>query len=388
MRKWHLRFGGALVVALACQVYGQAASTKLALGLRVGAARFDADAKKPNFVPMYSGVLSYSLNPHFLIAGEAGYAELKTQEKASFASRIIPVEAELVFRLLPFRKVTPFATLGAGGVWWRATQNGQVIGPPATATKQDRLDSFLKSSGGLTFTLSRQVSLNVGATFRYSLTDALDQIFSGDEKDAVISMFGEVSIKLFSRRGERDDDRDGVLDVLDLDPRTPEDGDGYLDHDGLPENDAAKPMADLSALTPDPKAERAPPIVIHEPVRWAEAGQPLRLHAEIFSRGAMEKIAVLHRERGTTNRMIDSMEKSLANSYSMVLPGQAVHKQGMEYCIVAVDQKKKGLGYSGLPNRPNIIQVLSNPSRWRAATSFVAIIGWGSAAYLAFRRQQ
>jgi len=388
MRKWHLRLASACIFAIACQAFGQGANTKVALGLRVGAARFDADAKKPDFVPMYSGVLSYSLNPHFLIAAEAGYAELKTQEKAGFASRIIPVEAELVFRLLPFRKVTPVATLGGGGVWWRAMQNGQAIGPPAAPTKQDGLDLFLKSSGGLTITLSRQVSLNVGATFRYSLTDALDQIFSGDEKDAVISMFGEVNIKLFSRRGERDDDRDGVLDVLDLDPRTPEDDNGYLDHDGLPENDAAKSMADLSALTPGPKAESAPPIVIHEPVRWAEAGQPLRLQAEIFARGAMGKIAVLHRERGTTNWMIDSMEKSVANSYSTVLPAQAVHKQGMEYCIVAVDQKKKGLGYSGLPNRPNIIQVLSNPSRWRAATSFVAIAGWGSAAYLAFRRQE
>ena len=388
MTEWNRYFSCALLLALAGQAWGQMSTPKLTLGVRAGAARFDADAVKPQFSPMGSGILSYAVNPNLSFAGELGYAELKVDDTSGLTTRIIPLEVEAVFRLLPYRKITPFASIGGGGVWWRATRNGQVIGPPAAPKKQEGLDSFLKSSGGLQISLSKRLSFNVGATFRYSLTDALDQKFSGDENDAVVSLFSGLTLNLATRGGERDGDRDGVVDALDLAPQEPEDSDGYLDHDGMPEEPFNKSTAKWVDYTPEEKSEGAAPIVIHEPVRWTEAGKPLRLQAEILAPGALEKIAVLYRERGTTSWQLNSMEKLLENSYVSVLPPEALRRQGMEYCIVAVEQQKKGLGYSGLPTRPNLVQVLPDQRRWRAIASFAAIVGWGASAYLAFRSQK
>lgn len=376
-----------LLVVLVCQLFGQASNEKLSLGLRFGAARFDADARTPKLNPLASGILSFAVNPHLSFAGELGYAKLKVKDAPGFACRIIPAEAEAVFRLLPYKKITPFASLGAGGVWWRATLNDQIIVLPPEQKKQEGLDTFLKSSGGLQISLSPTVNLAIGAIFRYSLTDALDQIFTGDENDAVISLFSGVSFNLASRRGG-DSDRDGVLDDFDLSPQSAEDGDGYLDHDGVPEKNAQPSTAGFVALKSGEGVNDVAPIVIHKPVHLAEAGKPLSLRAEIFTHTPLEKASVLYRPRGAASWQANPLEKSIENYYLAVIPPEAVQQQGMEYCLVAVDQNKKGIGYSGLPGRPNIVNIIPNQRGWRATTSIAAILGWGASAYVAFRTQK
>jgi hypothetical protein len=385
--KWIAKCAWLLSLALAGQVLAQVSNEKLTLGLRFGAGRFDADAKKPQFNALVSGTLSFAVNPHLSFSGELGYAKLKVKDSPDFACRIIPVEGEAIFRLLPYRKVTPFASLGGGGVWWRATLKGQTISLPPNRKKQEGLDSFLKSSGGLSISISNRINLTLGATFRYSLTDALDQVFSGDENDSVISLFSGVTFNLASRGG--DGDRDGVLDAFDLAPRTAEDNDGYFDHDGAPESDVKKSSVTFAASRPEQRLEQAAPVVIHRPVRWAEKDKPLVLRAEIFSRDPLEKTAVLFRERGAKKWQVNPLERSYDERFYMtVLLPEILRKPGIEYCIVAVDQKKKGLGFSGLPTRPNVVQILSNPRGWRAATTFAAILGWSASAYVAFRSQQ
>jgi len=374
------------VVVLVCQVFGQASNEKFGIGVRFGAARFDADARTPKFNPLASGILSFTVNPHLSFAGELSYAKLKVKNAAGFACRIIPAEAEAVFRLLPYKKVTPFASLGAGGVWWRATLNDQTIVLPPGQKKQEGVDTFLKSSGGLQISLSPSINLAIGATFRYSLSDALDQIFTGDENDAVVSLFSGLSFNLTSRGGDRD--RDGVLDAFDLAPQSAEDDDGYLDHDGVPEKNTQPSMAGFVALKSSEAVNDVAPMVIHKPVHLAEEGKPLSLRAEIFTRAPLEKASVLFRPRGAASWQVNVLEKSIENYYLAVLPPEAMQQQGMEYCLVAVDQNKKGMGYSGLPGRPNIVNIIPNKRGWRAATSFAAILGWGASAYVAFRSQK
>jgi hypothetical protein len=372
-------------LALGGTVLGQLSDEKLSIGLRVGAARFDGDARIPTFRPLASGVLSFALNPHLSISGELGYAKLAVKNAPGFACRLIPAEAEAVFRLLPYGKVTPFATLGAGGVWWRATQNGQTIVLPPGQKKQEGFDTFFKSSGGLQISLTPSISLSAGATFRYSLTDALDQIFSGDENDAVVSLFSGVSFNLTSRGGDRD--HDGVLDEYDLAPRTAEDHDGYLDHDGKPEKNVPPSAAGLVALKSGEAVNDAPPVVIHKPVRTVEEGKPLPLRAEIFTRSALEKTVVLYRKRGASWQL-SNLEKSIGDTYIAVLPPEVLQEQGLEYCLIVVDKPKRAIGYSGLPTRPHVVSVLPDQRGWRAITSVAAVLGWGASAYTAFREQK
>ena len=386
MAKWIAESVWVLCLALAGQVFSQVSHEKLTLGLRFGAGRFNGDAKKPQLNPFVSGTLAFAVNPHLSFSGELGYAKLKDKDTPGFACRIIPLEAEAIFRLLPYRKVTPFASLGAGGVWWRATLNDQTIVLPPGQKKQEGLDTFLKSSGGLQISLSPSINVAIGATFRYSLSDALDQIFTGDENDAVVSLFSGVSFNLTSRGGDRD--CDGILDAFDLAPQSPEDDDGYFDHDGVPEKNTQPSTAGFVALKSSEAVNDVAPVVIHKPVRRSEEGKPLSLRAEIFTRAPLEKASVLFRPRGAATWQVNLLEKSIENYYLAVLPPEALQKQGMEYCLVVVDQNKKGLGYSGLPGRPNIVSVIPDKRGWRVATSVAAILGWGASAYVAFRSQK
>jgi hypothetical protein len=54
---------------------------------------------------------------------------------------------------------------------------------------------------------------------------------------------------------------------------------------------------------------------------------------------------------------------------------------------VAVDTDKKGIGYSGLPNRPIQIKVESSGQNWRIVSGIVAFFGWGAATYIVMRKQ-
>jgi hypothetical protein len=74
--------------------------------------------------------------------------------------------------------------------------------------------------------------------------------------------------------------------------------------------------------------------------------------------------------------------------YQGSIPGSYVRSPGVEYCVVAVDEAVSGVGYSGLPKRPNVIKVIAKPKQWRILAATTAILGWGSAGYLISRKQK
>ena len=84
------------------------------------------------------------------------------------------------------------------------------------------------------YTFENNIGLLLGADIRYSLTDRLDQIKSGDENDGMISIW--TGVNYYIRNADKTDlDYDFIPVDLDLDPVTAEDRNGYLDHDGKPE---------------------------------------------------------------------------------------------------------------------------------------------------------
>lgn len=352
-------------------------------GLQAGLARLESDIQRPELSPFVSGGFRVIPTPFFSLGMEVGFSELKDRDRSNFKSTIIPFELDGRVSFLPFSSVTPFAFVGGGGVYWSASQNGQVI--VINGSKQQGIDSFLKTGGGLDFALNNRVSLQVGAAFRYSLTDALDQRFSGDEKDQVLSTF--VGLSYHFRSSRYDHDRDGVPDDLDLAVDVPEDPDGFLDHDGVPEEG---PGAQLALIQSDQGAGRdeLAPVVIHHPKHEAEAGHSLKLKVEIFPPEPLSKASVVYRSSGDSTWSVSELRSEGGRRFLGVVPASDVTTPSLEYAIVALGKDVQLVGFSGLPKRPNRVRVFGNGRLWRYIGGVIGTLGWGSASYLVLRNQQ
>ncbi|MDZ7303566.1 MAG: hypothetical protein ONB44_15650 [candidate division KSB1 bacterium] len=360
---------------------------QLGLGFRGGIARLDGDIGEPKLSPEVSGVFSFALWPHLSLGTEVGFADLQLGARADTAVlRMVPVALDLTLRFAPYGKVSPFVTLGGGGVLWQPfdKRTNQVI--PLEAQTKKNFDYFLKTAGGLDIFLSTRITWTTGVTYRYAFTDKLDLTPIGDQKDAVIAAFTGFTVNFGKVDG--DADHDGVIDRYDLDPHSPEDRDGYLDHDGVPDSQIG---SNIAAFVSSPNTEgkdKVPPIVIHSPVLRATAGHDVHVRAEIFENQRLRKGAILYRPANVRGWLVEPLTSADGNLYVGTIPAMAVQKAGLEYCIVAVDEAVSGIGYSGLPNRPNFVRVHGSEIGWRIVTGLAAAAGWGTASYLVFREQQ
>jgi len=286
--------GWCIVIGLAASSVLQAQESRFGLGFRAGVGRIDGDVKEEVLTPFVSGILFYSPDPHLSLGLEAGAGDYWSDDDAQRDSvaRAGHLEFDLTFRFSPYRRISPFATLGAGGFFWYnfLDATGETIHP---GMNRDDVTYVVKTAGGLEISLSRRVSWSLGAAFRYSFTDLLDLDPSGDENDALVTVFSGLTLKLGS--GPPDRDHDGVLDRYDLDSRVKEDRDGYMDHDGVPDTQISSNLLAFTGTPESSATDDIPPIVIHEPVLRASAGSDLRLRAEIFENRSLLRAAVLYR---------------------------------------------------------------------------------------------
>ncbi len=347
------------------------------LGFQTGVSRIEADIDG-KLSPIVSGHLRILPIPYFAINGELGYSRLGYANLAGNPrTEIIPFELSGIVNFLPFRKVNPYVFIGGGGVWWAAKSNA--------GTAQDGLDSFLKTGGGLEFRVTPSVALNLGASFRYSLTEAFDQTFSGDEKDQVLDVHAGFTY-YFAKTGD-DRDRDAIPDEYDLMPEISEDRDGYMDHDGIPEKNAS-PLAMSTLDSPlENNADGASPIVMHHLVTKAELGSDIPIKAQVYSNVSLRVVAALYRPIGTPNWNVVRLDDQGANQYQGDIPGYAVTSSGLEYCVVAVDETLSGVGYSGLPSKPVTVKVLPSGKLWRIAGGVAGATAIGIASYIVIRKQ-
>jgi len=374
----------ALLLTLSTSAQSQ---TEFSTGLQVGFARLESDIRSPKLSPYLSGTLRVSPTPFFSVGGLLGFSPLKQSDRPNLKSTIVPFEIDGRVEFLPFATVSPFGFVGAGGVYWRATEGGKVV--VLNGSKQRGLDSFLKTGGGLRFRLNETLGLEVGGVFRYSLTDALDQRFSGDEKDQVFAGFIGLSYRFRSSRNDRD--RDGVPDDLDLAVEVPEDADGYLDHDGVPEEGPALQPALLPLLPRNGESnndEQVPPVVIHHPRHRAEAGRALKLSAAIYSSVPLRKASLVYRRFGEKKWSVVELKRLAGDRYQGVVPSSAVTLPALEYAIIALGQDLNSVGYAGLPRRPNRVKVFPGGRMWRYIGGALSALGWGTATYIVLRKQQ
>jgi hypothetical protein len=363
----------------------------LGFGLRLGLNRLEGDIRKPALRPLVYGNLTYNANYFIGVGIESGFSTIADYDRKDFQTLLIPFELHATLNFFPLSRINPYALLGGGGVYWNATTNNKTVRYPSdTGVLQKGIDSFIKVGGGLEFALnqSRKLYLNVGATYRYSFTDMFDVFPIGDENDGVVDV--HVGLNYFFKtaaKGDKDDD--GIPDNLDLDNTQKEDNDGYMDHDGKP--DGIPPLGGVwNKMTEiDTSEDVNPPVVIHLPIRRAEQGHDIKIKAEIFENKKLKVASVIYRPVGIDNWKALKL-KNLAPgiSYEGIIPGEFVKKQGLEYCVLAVDEAVSGIGYSGLPKRPIRVKVIGHPTGWRLINSTMAVIGWGTAGYIIYRKQK
>jgi hypothetical protein len=377
----------AVLFFVAPTAFVAAQAPKLGVEFRAGISRLDGDVNIKPLRPEIHGVLSYALRPHLRLGGEVGFADLALGATPDTSVlRMIPVALNLTLRFAPYSEVTPFVTLGGGGTFWKHLdkRTHQAIRRPGQ--EDSNFDYFLQTSGGLEFALSSRLSWTGGATYRYSLSDQLEALDTGDRNDAIISAFTGFTFH-FGKIAD-DADRDGVINRYDVNSKLSEDRDGYLDHDGVPDKRMGGNIADyVNVVEQNRGDDKVPPIVIHEPVLRATVGNKLQLHAEIFENRNLRQAAILYRPANIRKWLVEPISQVKGNYYAGTIPASAVQKVGLEYCVVAVDEALSGVGYSGVPDRPNFVRVHSKETGWRIVTGLAAAAGWGAASYLVFQKQ-
>lgn len=375
-----LRAGVVVLVGMLC--LSQSVFSKdwnFGLGVNSGVGRLEGDLRGAQLSPVVSGHFRLLPVPYFGVDAEVGFASLNSSRADDFRTRLIPLEISGLFNFLPFSRVNPYVFAGFGGVIWRAENN--------TGTLEDNFDTFLKTGGGLEFRLSRMVSFNIGATYRFSFTDAFDQLRQGDENDQVLDVEAGFTYYLGKRSNDRDNDF--IPDELDLMPDIAEDKDGYLDNDGIPEkNPSPKQLAASGVDTPIRELTNSnAPVVIHRLVEKAESGRDLTIRAHVYSDVGLKVVAVLYRPKGTRNWNVVRLQSGPENAFEGQIPGYAVTRDGLEYCVIAVDQTLAGIGYAGLPSNPIRVDVSPSGKAWRFVGGALGAAAVGTASFLVVRKQ-
>ena len=378
-----------LVVLLSGLVHSEAFAQgwQFGMGLKATASRLEGDLNDAIVSPMVSGFIRVMPTPYLAFDGEVGFSSLNSNGHPNptyndFKTTIVPVELSAVFSFLPLGKVNPYIFIGGGGVWWRAVAD---VSAGKNTTLEDDVGWFAKTGGGIEYRISRGWSFNFGGTFRLSSTDGLDQLRQGDEDDQVLDVYTGVTYYFNQSRDDRD--HDGIPDELDLMPDVAEDRDGYLEHDGIPEKNPS-PAAMRSGDASLDGVRGSAPMVIHYLVGRAEAGKDLPIKANVYSDMDLRVVAALYRPIGTRNWNVVKLQNEGENLYKGEIPGYAMTTDGLEYCVIAVDETLSGVGYSGLPSKPIYVRVSSGGKGWRFVGGIAGAAAIGAATYLVIRKQE
>lgn len=373
-------------------VAGSAAAQTMAppgwLTLEAGGLWLEGDQRAPDFGPHVGFGLGYNVTPYFSIflrtgAGFAGGQN--PNEKAWRRTLYAPVRTEFRFNFLPLGRVSPFVSASGGFFYWDARDaQGNTIALGSSGTEQKGMNSFVGTGAGLTLRLGARSSLDLGFRYDYTFTDRLDVRPTGNEDDQCVSGFIGFSFR-FGHNFVDDPDDDGVPNNFDLEPTVPEDLDGYKDHDGKPEPGPG----DLSVYSNSVPVDQdtLPPVVIHHPPRVQESGHTVHLLADVYENSELKVVALIYRRIGLRKWEIKRMRTLGDGRYEETIPGYDLVVPGVEYSIVAVDQALSGVGYSGLPNRPNVIRVIEHGPTWRFVGGVFGTVGMAAVGYLLWHKQ-
>ena len=85
-------------------------------------------------------------------------------------TNILPIDLNFIYTFIPKGRVSPYLSVGAGVVRWHSMYR------PDDATIEKEVDPAFGVAGGLEIFLNETVALDLGAKWRYMLTDDKDMI--------------------------------------------------------------------------------------------------------------------------------------------------------------------------------------------------------------------
>ena len=253
-----IRWAGCIFV-FSCMItvsFAQHSSGQIGLGVYGSGIKL-IGGEADNCVIDYSGGISLKYSFSALLTGEIttglGWvrprdpdSHFKVRAQAPYRTYIYSWSANLRFNMLPEKRISPYASIGAGLTYWdlRDISGEDKWFPfPASGTSLTDLQTNFTLLGtiGTTLFLSENVGIDFGIRYSHMLDQKLDNIGTsyitngiGDKNNGMI----EVRLGLgFFFGGSRDSDGDGIPNREDNCPDEPEDLDGFEDEDGCPDLD-------------------------------------------------------------------------------------------------------------------------------------------------------
>ncbi|MCY7350567.1 MAG: curli production assembly protein CsgG [Cytophagaceae bacterium] len=134
--------------------------------------RYHGDFASPAFTMGYGGTLDFFITPHWALQLNAGMGTLATKQR--FSLNVASVEANILFRGMPFQRISPLLYTGAGVIGPRL---GNRIELPENRTLQ------LNLGAGIDYKLNNFLGIRACAEYHNILSDQLDGRKAGQFND-------------------------------------------------------------------------------------------------------------------------------------------------------------------------------------------------------------
>ncbi len=204
---------------------------------------------EPNQWKMWSGGqigIYFSKRVGLELTASSGWSR-SDPDPMDYITYLTPVSISMRFNFLKDKRIIPYASLGAGMLFWdlrnHAEDDYSLFAKKIGDSVYEDTDNygFITAGLGFEFYLTRVVGLEIGFKYNNMITSEFREDMSGygneDEHEGVLEFRLGFNLHMASAK---DTDNDGVLDKLDLDPLNPEDFDGFEDEDGAPDPDNDK----------------------------------------------------------------------------------------------------------------------------------------------------
>ena len=171
-----------------------------------------------------------------------GWSRPENNGEGDYITYLTPVSFTLKYNFTKGVKFVPYATLGAGLLYWDLRDvSGENAEDYSLSEKlgvsvygDTYKDAMIIMGLGFEYYLSRVIGFETGFRYNHIVEHGIDIAGSGGEQFGIIEARLGLNIHFISAK---DTDNDGIKDKYDADPLNPEDFDGYEDEDGAPDPD-------------------------------------------------------------------------------------------------------------------------------------------------------
>lgn len=149
--------------------------------------RYQGDLAAPAVKTGYGISLELFVNPHWGVQFNGGLGTLAT--RANFSRNVSSFEANLLYRAMPYQRITPLLYAGGGFVGPRI---GNTIGLPTQRTTK------VNAGVGLEVSLNRFLGVRTGVEYHLPFSDRLDDVRAGRFNDYYLRGTVGLSLKFGS----------------------------------------------------------------------------------------------------------------------------------------------------------------------------------------------